>query len=421
MYCSVCALPAQGVCGRCLDEGAPFNPPCVFCRQTTFFEDRVKMPCDEIAHIDCAKVVDVIGCCPGACWENDPRQGAMMHENKGLVFKAFLHATEVTKPKVTPDEILAMELGELISKLPYLFSDAADPTLSIEDIRDMEADQMFFTLYCVYLNGIGVAKDAKKSKYFFNKALEENDPDAMFVKADRKSDFLLMQKAANLGHAKAIRSVVNYYMGKSQNDLALKYVQKGKDPMCKTMMALTAYEAGSPDAETMLRKARHFYTTETMYFKATCNLASIYSKRGDYHQVVPLLTMLHKQTDETFLLLGVAHAGIGNYEKAQEMLLSSETPEASVFIAKLMRAKAVDGNEDAVTRWMTKALKGGHAEAAFYFLTKGDLPAPEEKKLVRILAQCRSKPLLLQFAKDFKDMKQMKFFKLCRDLIKALG
>ena len=395
MTCPVCAIAFNGLCPQCISEGALLNPTCEVCNHATSFEDCELMSCGDHAHAKCSELVQKFGCCPGSCWERltyKPTQiGRLQWDLKCLIF--ISHYDNVP--------------------------------LYAEDVCDLVDEELWWVLSCIYHQGVGVEKNEKLSEKFFKRALESFDPAATYYQAVKKKDMLIMQKAAVLGHCKAIRSMANYYMGASVLEkmrpidmkMVAKYVAMGKDAMCRASQAIRLFKEIGVEAESALRIARHYFTTPAIYSKVTTLLAGLYSKRKEHHRAIALLKPVEKDED-VWLALGLSYSAVGEYDDAIHCFVSSGSSEAYISIAKLMTAKIVHGEESDITQLMT--LAGNNPEAAFYFLSKGDLAQKDAEKYVRMIGSCQNEGQLLFFMKEFRSRKQIHYFKLCKDIFNAL-
>ena len=392
-------LDSNGLCSLCIVEGALLNPTCAFCNTPAEFAECTLLPCGDHAHADCAKATQIVGFCPGSCTMRLP-----------------------CKPLQIAS--LQFELKQLIM-ISFLCSSEPKHRLDTEDISDMIAEEMWWILSCIFRNGVGVAKDEKRSGNYFKLALQDGDLDALYHQAFTKRDLLLMQKAAAQGSTKAIRTMANYYMGATifgktrPTDMkeAAKYVAKGADTMCVATRAISYYNDVGVGAEADLRKARHYYNTPAIYRKVTLLLASIYRKKKEHPRALTLLEPLPKD-EEVWLALGMSHSAVGAYDMAVHAFVSSSTSESYVCLAKLMCAEIINGGEAEIAQLMT--LAGDNAEAAFYFLSKGGLEKKEADRFIRMLGGCNDQELLLCFMKEFRARNQMNYFKLCKSLFEAL-
>jgi len=357
------------------------------------------MPCGEVAHEDCFLETQKFGCCRGACWERiayTPLQfGWLQWSLKDLIF-------------------IAKENKE---------------HLDTADIKDLTDEEMWWVLSCVYRTGVVFPENEKLAEKYFNKALEDNDPEAVYYQAMRKRDICLMQKAAALGQFKAIRSMANYCMGAEVLDKtrkidmkeAARYVKMGKDPMCAATRAISRFKEVGAIAERDLLMARHYKTTPKIYSKVSVMLASIFRKRGEHERVLDLLMPMEKD-EEVMYAIGASYSELTLYTEAVYWLTCSGTADSYVKVAKLMADEKflIDDvrAEEADVADMMK-LAGDHPEAAFYFLSKGGLEPKEISAYVGALKKCRDKDLLLSFTLKF-GKKHPPYFKLCKSLFDAL-
>ena len=389
--CEVCAYPAPNrLCGRCAAEEGPMDLTCVICKIQcgTAIASRIRLPCGDMVHATCAESLDRIGRCPGACAQRP-------------------------NPDLT-------KCPSMQSWLLDFITDALNggPPLRAEDLVDLEAEQMFWVLRCIYAHGIGVPRNDALEKKWRKEAIYHGDPEAQVHAATMTQDLTWMNRAAAVGHPKAILAMANFYRGfmvlgqrcelnkmDTVRFLASQYVDNGVDPVCRCLQGIEASEKGAGDAEVKLRRARREnFSTLELFNKVTVELARIYYDRNDLVEALALTASLDSPTPNVHVSAGITLSAISGYagdakHDALQCFLKADNADAYVCMAKLMQANEVPGGKIGMHRLMERAAESGHPDAGFYFLQDPD--CSDEPKYVAMLRRARDKGFLVRCAVFF--------------------
>jgi hypothetical protein len=359
MACTVCASPVNGtyLCEQCVKEDGVIDYRCVICKDpcSKVLVERIRLPCGDMVHARCASTIDLIGRCPGSC----------VYKNKNPTQCPSLQAWLL-------DYILyAHGIGPRLP--PKGAWDTNDGRLTQEDLKDLEDEHMFWVLRCIFANGIGVELNDVAEAKWLEKAVEQDDPEALFFMGVVSRDLAWVYRAAKVGHAKAILTLANYFRGnqvlgqrRPANQVeAARYIAMGVDPVCRSLQALDVChriaiaerERASPavlerlrnEAEFKLRLAlRENYSTDDYHGKVVRELASLYYDRNDIVRAFTLTAMTLKPTADVYIAAGIALSAMGNYKgdpiaDSVKCFREADNASAYVYMAQLMLAKVMPG------------------------------------------------------------------------------
>ena len=379
MNCRVCGVSCdQPICGEC--DG---DYPCLLCKENCYDPwDRIKMSCGELLHFDCAQIVKKLGgICPGQC-------ASRYKEGQVAYFQA-----------IAIDTFLEYRLkNEVLPK-----------TLELELRADLQADNCYWLLTCIYANGIGVRVDIKSAEAYRRKATALKDPNCMYYQAKKCSDIHLMMLSAEQGSHLAATALMLMHLGypslgyaiKANPQKAAEYAEMENG----AMHAILSYNAGKKNAEALLKSAlKYRIANHEIYCRARACLADIYMSRKQVQQAFFLSATISDPTDETYFALGVACSAFGNYRAGMEAFLRSNSPRGYVCIATLLMdgisPTVYEKNTETIESCMQKAGAGGHPDAALYFLLRTTDPA-EIAHYTPMLANAQDRRFFIRAGVDF--------------------
>jgi len=410
MACTVCASPVNGtyLCDRCVAEDGGIDYRCVICKVpcSNVVMERIRLPCDDVVHARCASTIDLIGRCPGACVHKNTTPGQCPSLQAWLLdYILYVHG-----------------VGTRLD--PKGAWDTNDGRLTPEDLKDLEDEQMFWVLRCIYEHGIGVEQNDAEEAKWLEKAVEQADPDALFFMGVVSRDLAWVYRAAKAGHAKAILTLANYFRGnqvlgqrRPANQVeAARYIAMGVDPVCRSLQALDVChriaiaerERASPstleglrdEAEFKLRKAlRENYSTDDYHGKVVRELASLYYDRNDIVRAFTLTSLTFKPTADVFIAAGIALSAMENYNgdaiaDSVACFRAADNASAYVYMAQLMLAKVMPGGPTELFELVKGAVERDSKDedfivrAAVHFVRAGRPEFAAECKRMRAAMKC---------------------------------
>ena len=380
--CIACASPVKRkvhLCVRCLKEEGDVDYRCVICKIpcSNVLVERIRLPCGDVVHASCASTIDRIGRCPGSCvYKNtDPSQCPSL---QAWLLDYILYASGVG-PRLDPKGAW----------------DTNDGRLTLEDLKDLEDEKMFWVLRCIYEHGIGVECDPVKEEKWRIKAVEHDDPEALFFMGIVTRDLAWVYRAAKVGHAKAILTLANYFRGnqvlgqrRPANQVeAARYIAMGVDPVCRSLQALDVCQAIAvaerekaplanlerlrQEAEFKLRKVlRENYSTDEYHGKVVRELASLYYDRNDIVQAFTLTALTMVPTPDVYIAAGIALSAMQNYNgdaiaDSVACFRAANNASAYVYMAQLMLAQVMPGGPAELFALVQGAVERGTTDHDF--------------------------------------------------------